>query len=488
MGYPSKNTSTTTQAGSASFSNITGNPTDNAALQQALSELSEPIPDHEIGKDYSSGEEFTFSTTNTTAVDINNDAIPANKVLIGAYRVAKTASALTNAEMALIELRGGASSNLVTANIGSLDTPSVTQALSTQEAVDDLLQKSVNRSLVVADRDAVAGDDYSLLVNATSSDYTLTLQSGLAASSFQSFQETSGTITIAAGAGVTVNGPVLATAYSFDRLLVEKVSADVYNVSYFSPFLLTQVGSGGGDTGGSTGNPDWNTVVLQLKGNVTVTAPDGGQVFEDTSNYASTVIVETTTTTPYPRITTTDSKFGGASMQFASEDSQTPRVYITAPSGTTISSTGTNEWSARGWFKFDILSSNRFIFGDFGNQRDRVYAASGNLVWSRFGGDQIIFDTAATLATGVWYHIAFCLKAGEIHCYIDGVDMPVQSAGSRAWAPNNASFSYMMLGCYIQSTPQMPFSGYIDDFEINNSVAYYDGAFIPPTTELASST
>lgn len=66
------------------------------------------IPEWQPGVEYSAGKEFTFSTTNTTAVDANGDDIPANKVLIGAYTATTTSgSGLTNVEMQLIELRGG---------------------------------------------------------------------------------------------------------------------------------------------------------------------------------------------------------------------------------------------------------------------------------------------------------------------------------------------------------------------------------------------
>lgn len=73
------------------------------------------IPEWQASTEYDAGVEFTFSTTNTTAVDINGDAIPANKVLIGAYQSGKTSSSsLTSVEMALIELRGGVEGDAAT--------------------------------------------------------------------------------------------------------------------------------------------------------------------------------------------------------------------------------------------------------------------------------------------------------------------------------------------------------------------------------------
>ena len=79
----------------------------------------------EAGKDYEIGDLFTFTTTNTTAVDINGNKIVAGETYIGKYETAKTSNGtLTNAEMALIEIVSDEQVS-VTPNVSAISTGTV---------------------------------------------------------------------------------------------------------------------------------------------------------------------------------------------------------------------------------------------------------------------------------------------------------------------------------------------------------------------------
>lgn len=78
-------------------------------------------------------------------------------------------------------------------------------------------------------RNASAADDGLLLINGSASNYTITLPAGMATDfGFALVQSSTGTCTIAAGAGVTFIGATLATTSAGDILTVIWVSANTY--------------------------------------------------------------------------------------------------------------------------------------------------------------------------------------------------------------------------------------------------------------------
>jgi len=182
------------------------------------------------------------------------------------------------------------------------------------------------------------------------------------------------------------------------------------------------------------------------------------------------------------KISTTQSKFGGASLSLVDSNAS----YLTGPAncvdwgtgnGTvelwayvTTSNTypclvgnGTGSWTTNGI---------TFCF----NRND----AAGRVTIHWNGHGDPFLSSTHTFSTNTWYHVAFVRDSPtSVKLYVDGV---LEASGSIS-ASDTINFSYngLCIGRSGWDGTNGWFPGYIDELRISNK-AIYTSAFTPPTT------
>jgi YD repeat-containing protein len=179
------------------------------------------------------------------------------------------------------------------------------------------------------------------------------------------------------------------------------------------------------------------------------------------------------------KISTLQSKFGGASMFFDGV-----RSYLSVASSPSLSMQS-SDFTIEMWIhKLGNNANTSRLWNPDGDIYGDVYLgidASGNLVcYGSLTGsnwDAWSFASGIAIPNGVWKHVALVRASGTVTLYVDGVGTVLTSAlGSTALydgAPSHVIGS--------QSTGvDRAFSGYIDEVRISKGVARYTSPFTPP--------
>ena len=218
-------------------------------------------------------------------------------------------------------------------------------------------------------------------------------------------------------------------------------------------------------------DPYADNVSLLLNGNGT----NGSTTFTDSSSYGHTV-----TANGDAGISTTQSKFGGASMYFDGDGD-----YLSIPDDTSLH-LGSDDFTFEFWTYLNSttgdLTNKRTISTD-GVQYLYFRVTDGSLLtWITSDGST--WDIAenfgfgnTTLSTGQWYHIALVRNGTEISTYVDGTKSPNTITTSAAI--QNGSTYPLVIGADVAYGNYL--DGYIDDFRLTQGVARYTSNFTPPT-------
>jgi hypothetical protein len=169
------------------------------------------------------------------------------------------------------------------------------------------------------------------------------------------------------------------------------------------------------------------------------------------------------------QISTTQSKFGGASMSF--DGSST----VPMPARQTLA-LGSGNWTIECWVRLGSTgtettigqSKNYYTAGFNGNFVFRV--GTSNL-WRSFDGQssQATIDGTYSWSTGQWYHVAWVRNGSTVTVYRDGT-----SLGSTTDSKTlNDSANGITLGSSLNA--------YVDDLRITVGVARYTANFTAPT-------
>ena len=227
---------------------------------------------------------------------------------------------------------------------------------------------------------------------------------------------------------------------------------------------------------GPSADPYSDYVSLLLHGNGT----NGSTTFTDSSSNAHTV-----TANGDAEISTTQSKFGGASMYFDGSGD-----YLSVPDDTSFH-LGSDDFTFEFWTYLNSTSSENFINKRSNPSINAQYlyfrVNSGSLkLWATSNGSS--WDIAnsfgfgnTALSTGQWYHIALVRNGTEISAYVDGTKSPNTITTSAA-IQNGGTNPLLIAGDAAVNNHYV--NGYIDDFRITKGVARYTSNFTPPTTEL----
>lgn len=167
------------------------------------------------------------------------------------------------------------------------------------------------------------------------------------------------------------------------------------------------------------------------------------------------------------QISTTQSKWGGASMYFNGSGAR-----ATTPSTVNLQIGGGN-WTIEGWVKGSSQVS-KVLFGKRDSASAHEYFfltdGSGNISFYFNNGSKQI--NSGTPLSNAWQHIAACSNNGTVTLYIDGV-----ASGNTTGTLNSGAATFSV-GASADGTDA--FTGYIDDLRITKGYARYTANFTPP--------
>jgi hypothetical protein len=218
-------------------------------------------------------------------------------------------------------------------------------------------------------------------------------------------------------------------------------------------------------TGTKSDDPNYSSVSLLLNGNGT----NGSTTFTDSSSYGHTV-----TPVGNAQISTTQSKFGGASMYFDGTGD-----YINCPASTAFSF-GTGDFTIEFFARWDSFSSLSVLV----DTRAGGSSSAGLVILTDTNGDLLVYSgvavfiTGGTLQANQWYFVALSRASGTTRLFIDGVQSGASASDTRNYTDQN-----FFAGRTNESAINY-FSGYIDDLRITKGVARYTSNFTPPTAQL----
>lgn len=177
------------------------------------------------------------------------------------------------------------------------------------------------------------------------------------------------------------------------------------------------------------------------------------------------------------KISTTQSKFGGASALFDGSGD-----YLTLPASSDLDF-GASDFTIELWVRFNSIATTQGVFATHalssGHTPVLIYLTGGNMLF--FSSSTLgVWDVAnaATIksgvAAGVWYHVAVCRAGGNIRLFCDGVLVNTVTVNG-ALLPlsgNTPSIGQWAGGSWL--------NGHLDDLRISKGVARYTANFTPP--------
>jgi hypothetical protein len=189
-----------------------------------------------------------------------------------------------------------------------------------------------------------------------------------------------------------------------------------------------------------------------------------------------------------PVISTTQSKFGGASGFFNSQGN-----VITAPSNTDFDM-GSGNFTMECWIY--TTSATRQVLFARGNNAGQTDSAAFSLQINTQNKIQFNFIdnnvpanltsaiSSASITINTWTHLAVVRNLNTITIYINGTaDGTLDVTGKTM----NISTQAVRIGDYT-TAGDLEFLGYIDDFRITKGKALYTANFTAPTSELTKVT
>ena len=219
------------------------------------------------------------------------------------------------------------------------------------------------------------------------------------------------------------------------------------------------VGGGGGGIVIDNGDPFYSAVSLLLP----MDGTNGSTTFTDSGPNALTV-----TAVGNAQISTTQSKYGGASGYFDGTGD-----YLTVASNAAIAF-GTGDFTIEMWiYRTDSTFARRIIeFSDNKDNLDLNYNGAGSI--SYYNGSSVIASSSGIISLNTWTHIALVRSSGTVKVYVNGFSVLTQST-----TPNTSSSRVL----YIGGFGNVWFNGYMDDLRISR-FARYTSTFTPPTAAL----
>ena len=230
--------------------------------------------------------------------------------------------------------------------------------------------------------------------------------------------------------------------------------------------LLASYKAGGGD-------PNFANVSLLLHCDGT----NGSTTFTDSSAAARTVSRNGT-----PRISTAQSKFGGASVVFAGGSDR-----LIVPSSADFDF-GSGDFTLEARVR-PMSASQNYVIMDRGRYTDFtpwLLMLSGGalrlLCSNGYGSWDVCNITGTTnLAATTWHHVAATRESSTFRIFVNGTQEGTATSATALGSTTNA----VQIGNDTDST--YGFNGYMDDIRITKGVARYTSGFSVPTEAFPNS-
>ena len=268
-------------------------------------------------------------------------------------------------------------------------------------------------------------------------------------------QRGAGRINYQASNGVTVLSPSSQTSsagQNFNNILY-KIAADTWHIE--GSLLGT--------------DPNYSQISTLLHFNGT----NGTQVFTDNGPSVLTF----TGNNANPVLTTTDPKFGTASVTFPG----TAGSYIVCTNGTPFAF-GSGDFTIEFWVQRANAAS--YVFGNITTSLNTNYtgtiSAGGTFAFQT--GLTGLFSGTTVIPINTWTHVALARASGTLRSFINGVvDVSISNASNFS---ATESFAIGMPGTV---TGLQGFSGKIDEFRVTKGFARYTSNFAVATAEFSNS-
>ena len=221
-------------------------------------------------------------------------------------------------------------------------------------------------------------------------------------------------------------------------------------------------------------DPHYSSVSLLLHGD----GADGSTTFTDSGPSARTV-----TAVGNAKVSTTQSKYGGASLYF---DGSGDKATAAASADFVF---GADDFTLEGWVY--ITGGQNYArmmhFGGYWSTNDSfgILAKDANNAGKisfasyKLGRSRLCVSTTS-VSTNTWYHVAVTRSSGVFRLFVDGVLEATNS--SYVGVSIDASVTNTLaIGSATTTSGGEDYGGYIDDVRITKGVARYTATFTPPT-------
>ena len=211
----------------------------------------------------------------------------------------------------------------------------------------------------------------------------------------------------------------------------------------------------------------WDKVVLALP----MDGADNSTAFPDLKG-------KTVTRYGDAKISTAQSKFGGASAYFDGTGD-----YLACAAHADFGF-GTGDFSIECWLYISGGQGTDRGITDFrasgGSDIGTFFISTSNKLAVWYGS--LVGNTGAALSTGQWYHVSLTRQSGTTRCFLNGVLEWSSSASINFGTTRPLGIGGSVATGIVGSSP---FSGYIDDLRITKGVARYTANFTPPAHSIA---
>lgn len=204
-------------------------------------------------------------------------------------------------------------------------------------------------------------------------------------------------------------------------------------------------------------DPDFASVSLLLH----MDGANDSTTFTDSSSSARTV-----TAVGNAKISTAQSKFGGASGLFDGSGD-----YCTV----TTSAFGTNDFTIEAWIRPSGFNDYNYIYDSKTSDADTTGFGWG---FNSAGGLFVYADDnfrlqVGTVSTNTWTHVALSRSSGTWRHFVNGVVQGLTYSNSSNFTRTFTRIGSVWFDAYY-------INGYMDDLRITNGVARYTASFTPP--------
>jgi hypothetical protein len=221
----------------------------------------------------------------------------------------------------------------------------------------------------------------------------------------------------------------------------------------------------------STAATDTNTVAL-----LHMDGTNNSTTFTDSASSAGTW-----TANGAVKISTAQSKFGGASLVGGAGNTYADRLTSSSSSNYTI---GTGNFTIEFFVFFNTTSGGNQGLVDWRPNTQGAYPtvalASGVMLYAANSANQIIGSTTPTTST--WHHVAVCRSGTSTKVFLNGTQ-----EGSTYSDANNYVGTVIIVGTSGIASENASLNGYIDELRISKQ-ARYTSNFTPPAAAFTNPT